>query len=387
MTEDNSKFELPDSNFGIYVHIPFCRHKCPYCDFVSGVVDSQTRKEHLEMLTREIEQSRWKASRAGTLFLGGGTPSYLEHEEMSGLLQTLRSNFDLRPAVERTLEANPGTLDSHKLERFLELEFNRLSLGVQSLNNRLLRTLGRTHTAEQALQAYRSARAAGFENINLDAMFGIPGQSLSEWRTDLESVLELRPEHISLYSLTIEPDTEFFRSVQSGLLCPPKEGLSADMFESAMDLAGVAGYRQYEISNYALPGRECLHNQIYWRNAPYLGFGLGASSFVDGVRWKNFSTYEEYAAAVARSEMPVAEREHLEGREALGEAIMLALRTDEGADLTQLGQEHDLDATEVYSAVLEHLQDTGLVSQQEGLIRLSRKGILLADYVCMQFLE
>jgi oxygen-independent coproporphyrinogen III oxidase len=374
------------TKLGIYLHIPFCRSKCPYCDFNSGCYDSPLRQAYLEGLKSEIRLSPWKGSTAGTLYCGGGTPSELTIPELKGLVSALRDTFEMQPA-EWSLESNPGGVSQAWFEETRQMGFNRISLGIQSLKDRLLLALGRTHTAAQARQAYVEARAAGFENINIDLIFGLPGQTLDDWKSDLLEALALAPEHLSLYSLTIEPSTEFGKRYAEGRLVVPDDDAAADMFEAAMDLTEAAGYLHYEISNYARPGKECAHNLVYWRHEPYLGFGCSAASFMEGIRWTNAPGIHRYSEEALTGSVRRQGEERLDARASLAEAVMLRLRTSEGVHLDQLGARFGIDANALFQGTVPFLIDSQLlVLQADGRLVLTRRGKLLADSVCAQFL-
>ncbi|RPJ86012.1 MAG: radical SAM family heme chaperone HemW, partial [Acidobacteria bacterium] len=278
---------MSSRGFGIYVHIPFCVRKCPYCDFVTAPGNREERVSYLDALQSEIRASEWRGYQARTIYFGGGTPSELGPPDLQRVIETVQDVFGVPSGAECSIECNPGTLSKSKLARMRSMGFNRLSLGVQSFSDRFLRSLGRIHTSAEASEAYQLIRSARFDNVNLDLIFGLPGQTLEDWHKDLREALDLRPEHLSLYGLTIEPETEFGRLKQRGQFEEVDEELAASMYETAVDLCAGAGYVQYEISNFALPGKECRHNLIYWHNEDYLGFGVSAASYVGGVRWSN----------------------------------------------------------------------------------------------------
>ena len=371
---------------GIYVHIPFCQHKCFYCDFNSGPVSQAARRAYLRALEQEIVNSPWRGVPARTLFLGGGTPSELTRAELEYLMATLKKVFVFSDTVEQTIECNPGTLNPALAAAFRSSGLNRISLGVQSFHNHHLQTLGRTHDADQAREAYRLARQAGFNNINLDLIFGLPDQSLKEWKADLYEAIDLSPEHLSLYNLTIEPGTEFGHRQARGELQEIDEDLAADMYEMAMDVTANAGYEQYEISNYCRPDRQCAHNRIYWNNEPYLGFGVSAASFTGGIRSTNTGSLAEYGRTASRGQTKRAIEERLEGRAALGEEIMLRIRTREGISLRALSCRYQCDVAALFSDSVNSLLRRQLIEQTEDRIRLTRQGKLLANQVCLQFL-
>jgi oxygen-independent coproporphyrinogen-3 oxidase len=267
-----------------------------------------------------------------------------------------------------------------------ELGFNRVSLGVQSFNDSYLRALGRIHTAEETRTAYRAFRQAGFDNVNLDLIFALPGQTLGEWRSDLKEAICLSPEHLSLYNLTIERGTEFGNRRAGGGLEEADEELEADMYDLAMDLTLAAGYQQYEISNYSRPGRDCAHNLIYWRNQPYLGFGVSASSFLGGIRWTHTASMTEYVRTASSPQVTRASEEKLNAREALGEEIMLGLRTEEGISPAALSSRYSLDVASLFSQTFETLGQNGFICKIGERIRLTRHGKMMTNEVCAQFL-
>jgi oxygen-independent coproporphyrinogen-3 oxidase len=316
-----------------------------------------------------------------TVFFGGGTPSELEPELMERVVAALREAFVMEPDAEWTLEANPGTVDRDRLAAFHALGFNRISIGVQSFHDHHLTMLGRIHDQAAAVATYHQAAEAGFRSRNLDLIFALPNQTLSEWQSDLDRLITLRPEHVSLYGLTIEPETEFGRRHARALLTALDDDLAADMYEAALDTLEAAGYGQYEISNFALPGHRCRHNQVYWRSEPYLGFGVSAASFMDGARWQNERNWSRYRESVMAGSPASGPTERLTGREALGEALMLGLRLREGVNLAEVARHYQLDPRVVYARELDRFQSCGLLEEEEGVLRLTRRGLLLSNVV------
>jgi oxygen-independent coproporphyrinogen-3 oxidase len=373
----------------LYVHIPFCVRKCYYCDFASGPAPEAIREQYVAALYHEIRTSRWRGSQARTVFFGGGTPSELRSDQLATIVEALGASFDFGefPNAEWTIECNPGTVTAADFRTMREMGFNRVSLGVQSFHDHHLKALGRIHTAEEARQAVRWVRDAGFERLNVDLIFCLPDQTLDEWKCDVEAALALGIEHLSLYNLTIEEETEFGARHRLGLLALPDEDLSADMYEWAIDRSAAAGFEQYEVSNFALPGEACRHNQVYWRNQPYLGLGLGAASYMDGMRWVNTRSMARYLETAWGDEGPERSlEERLPPRAACGEAVMLALRTSDGADLTALGISFGLDAEAEFGETVRRLRADGLVTADLDRVRLTRRGIMLANAVCGEFL-
>jgi len=374
------------SELGIYLHIPFCSRKCYYCDFNSGPLSQSARRDYLEVLRQEITHSPWRGFQAKTLFLGGGTPSELSVAELGSLVDALRQTFQVKREAEWSIECNPGTVTRAYFVALKQMGFNRMSLGVQTFHDHHLQALGRIHNTAQTREAYRYLREAECDNVNLDLMFGLPNQTFQEWESDLSEALSLSPEHLSLYNLTIEPGTEFGNRYARGELRESDEDLCADMYERAMERTRAAGYDQYEISNYSRPGRQCAHNLIYWHKEPYLGFGVSAASFKDGVRWTNTGNLNEYARTACSGRVTRATEETLEDREALGEEIMLRLRTCEGISLSALSKRYHCDVSALFSGTLQFLSGHDFITQAGDRVQLTRQGKLLANEVCLRFL-
>ena len=292
----------------VYFHIPFCTHRCAYCDFNTYAGQEHSIPEYANALCNEIEfigQEQGPGSiLLSTIYFGGGTPSLLSPKHYVSILQRIRNDFILKDGAEITMEANPGTVTFENLHLFRELGINRLSLGVQSANTEELRMLERTHDFPDAISAVSSARKSGFDNINLDLIYGLPGQTLNTWQTTVERILDLRPDHISAYGLTLEHGTPFGRWSARGLLPTPDPDLAAEMYELASEVFETAGYSQYEISNWSKPNRQCNHNLQYWRGLPYLGLGAGAHGYANGFRYSNvlrIKTYIERLNAIQSS--------------------------------------------------------------------------------------
>jgi oxygen-independent coproporphyrinogen-3 oxidase len=371
---------------GIYVHIPFCVRKCFYCDFNSGPASEAARESYVEALRGEILQSPYRDQTARTLFFGGGTPSELNGSQLGAIVTALREAFRFEPDAEWTLEANPGTVTPASLAEIRDLGFNRISLGVQSFHDHHLVSLGRIHTAAEAVQAFRWAGEAGFASRNIDLIFGLPNQTMAEWESDLARAVSLGPEHVSLYGLTIEAGTEFGRRHDAGQLPMPDEDTTAEMYEQTIDTLAAAGYEQYEISNWARPGHRCRHNQIYWRNEPYLGFGLSAASYVDGARWTNVGNPRVYAERVAEGLSCLQSEERLTGAHAAGEAVMLGLRTRDGVNLDELSGHYGLDLRRHFDDAIRRMTAHGLLEETGERLRLTRPGLLLSNTVFCEFL-
>ena len=321
---------------GVYVHIPYCVKKCAYCDFCSVPRDASI-DQYPDALCREIELSRDRLPYEGpvpSVFFGGGTPTVLPAEALIRVLDTVRRTYDLLPDAEITTECNPGTASYADFVKLRAAGFNRLSLGLQSADDRLLKAVGRIHTYEQFLTAYGAARDAGFQNINVDLMHGLPGQTQADYLDTLQKVCDLGPEHISAYALILEEGTPLYTRVREGEVTLPDEDAVADMEDAGMAYLKERGYARYEVSNFAKPGRECRHNLIYWNDEPYLGFGVAAHSSARGkgdwLRWSNTESIPTYLKKLQRGRLPTAETLHIDKKEEMFEVIMLGLRKVKG---------------------------------------------------------
>jgi oxygen-independent coproporphyrinogen-3 oxidase len=388
----------PQSLAGLYVHIPFCKRKCAYCDFASFAGLDHLASDYVRATLCEIGRRApaWQDTRFISIYIGGGTPTLLSVSQLVEILQTSRRTLSLAADAEITLEANPGTVDAASLRELRQAGFSRLSLGVQSLCDDELRLLGRIHTAAQARAALVLARRAGFENINLDLIFGLPGQSLRRWLRTLRSALALQPEHLSLYGLTLEEGTPMARQVEAGALPRPDDDLAADMYTAAEGELERTGYQHYEISNWArrsqgdeaqsIPALASRHNLLYWRNAPYLGIGAAAHSYDGLQRSANVTDPERYIETMARGEDPVVESEWPDLAQAMGETLMLGLRLMQGVRWAPFIQRFGVDARMRYAPQIEDLVSSGLLIADENGMRLSRRGYLLGNRVFGAFL-
>jgi oxygen-independent coproporphyrinogen-3 oxidase len=374
----------------LYVHIPFCRARCRYCDFVSYAGREEAFSSYVQCLCREIIRTGPQAvgqSPVGpaTLYIGGGTPTVLPPAGLAALLRACAQVLDLAGA-EVTIEANPGTVSAEPLRSLRALGVNRLSLGVQSFSDAALRLLGRIHTAEEAHEAYAGARQAGFAQVNLDLIFGLPGQALDAWQMDLERAIALEPEHISLYSLTLEEDTPLMEAVARGELPAPDEDQAAEMYAWTEDRLEQAGYLHYEISNWARPGCWSRHNIAYWRNEDYAGCGAAAHSHQGRRRWANTASLEEYMAALRQGRLPVAEEEELDLATAMGETMMLGLRLVAGVPYAEFARRYGASVVEVYGPIVTDLTAQGLLLCDDAAVRLSPRGRLLGNQVFARLL-
>jgi oxygen-independent coproporphyrinogen-3 oxidase len=361
-------------SIALYVHFPFCRRKCRYCDFVSYEGREEDIPVYLSAVKKEISHCGG-GENIGSIYFGGGTPSLMTPEQIGDVLATIRSCFAVTADAEISIEANPGTVDLQYLTEIRRLGVNRLSLGVQSLNDRELSLMGRIHCAAQAKEAFHQARDAGFSNINLDFIYGLPGQSLADWRDTLEGALALAPEHLSLYALTLEPRTPLWQAVEDKKVPAIDSDLAADQYELAEDMLAAHGFRHYEISNWAEPGRECRHNLVYWWNEPYRGIGVAAHSCLDGHRFANTSNLEKYLAAALP---PQDLDEVITPGLRLAETIILGLRLDAGIAAASVAGRHRQTVAE--------MTDLGLMESCGESLRLTRRGRLLSNEVFWRFL-
>lgn len=371
---------------GIYLHIPFCTRKCGYCDFnaYSGYKEG-TKARYVDALCQEIAQAG-DASRIGTVFFGGGTPTNLAAEELVEILATVRAHFALEATAEISLEANPSDVSERYLATLRAAGFNRLSFGVQTFEDGLLKRIDRAHTGAEAIQAIASARAAGFENLSLDLMFGLPRQRLTDFERALETALGLGVPHLSVYGLIVEEGTPFFARRERGKLPLPSESVEAAMFALALEKTQAAGWQRYEISNYAQPGHACHHNQLYWRNEPYFGFGAGATAYQAGVRRVNVRRPSAYIDAVFSGAALAVETEQLTSEERMGETMMLGLRLAEGVDRARFHEIFGLFPEQQWPQELSQLIDHGLVELHDNHLRLTEpQGLFLASEAMARF--
>jgi len=377
----------------LYLHIPFCHTRCHYCDFNTYAGMLPLREPYVRALLTEIELAGQLAQptdgaprRSRTIFFGGGTPSLLTVEQITRLLNACRKAFAVDEDAEITLEANPGTLSREQLKGLHMAGINRLSLGSQSFDAELLKTLGRIHSPEDITQALRNARAAGFTSINLDLMFGLPGQTMRHWQETLDQALALHPEHFSLYSLIIEEGTPFYTWTHEGLITPGDEDLCADMYEYADERLQAEGYENYEISNWALPGHQSRHNLTYWQNLPYLGMGAGAHSYFEGKRFSNVLDPLEYINLLKKRRRPEAGSETIDRVQAMSETAFLALRTAQGLHLPTFEERFAESFTRFVGERLRLVEDAGLLEQEQDWLRLSKRGRLLGNEVFLRLL-
>lgn len=384
-------------NLSIYIHIPFCIKKCLYCDFLSYPAPEEDRKAYLELLLSEIEGQApfYQEHQVISVFIGGGTPSVLEGREIEEILWKLKNCYHFENVCELTIEVNPGTVTEEKLAAYLRAGINRLSIGLQSTNEEELRTLGRIHDYRRFCHTYEMARKMGFRNINIDLMSAIPGQTYDSYKETLEKVLAHGPEHISAYSLILEEGTWFYEHKKE--LALPSEEEDRRLYELTGEMLAAHGYHRYEISNYAKEGYECEHNKVYWKRGDYLGFGLGAASMVEEVRFSNPRTLEAYRTKIqemiydkkteplTRLRSRIAESAQcLSEAEQMEEFMFLGLRLMEGIEKEDFLQKFGVPIEDIYGETLLRLRREGLIEADEP-IRLTPYGVDISNYVMAQF--
>lgn len=422
-------------SISIYIHIPFCVKKCQYCDFLSAPADSRAQEVYLRALKQEIREqaARYREYEVQTVFIGGGTPTAVPCENLCEVLKTVFTCYRVNPHAEISMEANPGTVTKETLLSYRKAGINRISIGLQSADDVELKLLGRIHTYRDFQQTYRWAQEAGFTNINLDIMSALPGQSVENYKKTLETVLSLKPQHISAYSLIVEEGTPFYEKYgqeseklqATGEKQPdlPSEEEEREMYALTEKLLAAAGYHRYEISNYALPGRECRHNLVYWKRGNYVGFGLGAASMVENVRFENIREMQEYLAEYAgmpdaepvfaevaqgdkqalsneqefslredthfenEQELSIRENVHLLSlQEQMEETMFLGLRLTEGVSKAEFHRQFGVSMEQIYGEVIRKNTAKGLLIDEAGYVCLTREGMDLSNYVMAQFL-
>lgn len=382
-----------DAPLGIYIHIPFCAHICPYCDFNTYAGKDDLIPRYVDAVVHELEIRAGEVGGrpASTVYFGGGTPSLLDPAQIGRILDAARSHYDVLPGAEITMEANPNGLDEARLAGYRAVGVDRMSIGAQTLDRRGLRRLGRQHEAVDVLDSVRAARQAGFDRLNLDFIFGWPGQDREVWRADLRRVLELGdegPDHLSLYSLIIEPGTPYADAAARGILHIPDDDEAADLYEDAIAILADAGWDHYEIANWArTPDRYSRHNAIYWQHGDYLGIGAGAFGTVGGRRVMNQLLPERYITDIEGGTLPHSNTEDVDGDTSFGETMMLGLRLlDHGVDAGAFAARHGVGLFKHFGPQIARMQDVGLLERTERGVRLTERGMMLANDVAAEFL-
>ena len=381
----------------IYIHIPFCVKKCDYCDFLSGPADNDTKEKYVKALIKEIEAYKgtvYIEDKITSLFVGGGTPSILSCNQIERIVYAVKGVFKFEEDAEITVEMNPGTVTKDKLATFKRAGVNRLSIGLQSANDSELKILGRIHTYEEFLNTFNMARETGFNNINVDLISAVPGQSVSSWKTSLEKVAELNPEHISAYSLIIEEGTPFYEKY--GDECDnkldnnaplPDEVSERIMYEETEEILSTYGYHRYEISNYAKEGKECEHNKGYWKCDDYLGIGLGSSSLINGQRFHNTEDMMKYLNNSSNIESLREDKVNLTTEERIEEFMFLGLRMTRGISLSEFRNRFGISIDKVYGNEIDKFKEEGLIEVKDDMLYLTKHGIDVSNQVFVEFME
>ena len=371
---------------GLYIHIPFCQKKCNYCDFLSAPANKQVQIAYMDILQKEIKEKsiEYKEYCVDTVFIGGGTPTCVPYETIVHTMNTVKASFFLTDDCEITMECNPGTVTKEALENYRTAGINRLSIGLQSTDNAILKELGRIHTFEQFFETFKWAREAGFANINVDLMSGLPNQTLEQYEESLLEVLKLDVEHISSYSLIVEEGTPFYKLYEEDKLSLPDEETERNMYYLTKEKLLAAGLLRYEISNYAKEGYECKHNERYWVREDYLGIGLGASSMVDNVRFKNTEWLDEYLTD--NKYMEKTDEQILSTTECMEEFMFLGLRMTKGVSKERFKETFGSSMEEIYGSVVIKLKEQGLLEEEGDFIRLTEYGLDVSNRVWVEFL-
>ncbi|PKR85125.1 radical SAM family heme chaperone HemW [Heyndrickxia camelliae] len=370
-----------------YIHIPFCEHICFYCDFNKVFLKGQPVDEYIEALLREmkIQLEITPVKELETIFVGGGTPTVLDENQLDRLCNGIRSILPFQNG-EFTFEANPGDLSDEKLSILHEYGVNRLSFGVQSFNNELLKKIGRTHTSDDVFETLNKARNAGFENISIDLMYALPGQTENDFRSTLKTALDLDLPHYSSYSLIVEPKTIFYNLMRKGKLHLPSEDVEARMYDILMTEMEKHGLHQYEISNFAKPGYESKHNLVYWDNEEYFGFGAGAHSYVEQVRKSNFGPVKKYIHHLDKEELPIFEQHKLTKQEMMEEEMFLGLRKNNGVSLSLFKEKYEENVLNVFGDAISEMVERKLLEIVDNRIKLTKEGRFLGNEVFQSFL-
>ncbi|ALP03932.1 Oxygen-independent coproporphyrinogen-III oxidase 1 [Clostridioides difficile] len=389
---------------GLYVHIPFCVKKCKYCDFNSYKMDIDSKKRYIEDLKIEMELysnklykdnkyknkeccSLNKNDKITSIFVGGGTPSILTSDEIREVFISIKEMFDIDENAEITIECNPGTLTLEKLKTMKEIGINRLSIGLQAIQEKHLNFIGRIHTYEEFEKNYKDALSVGFKNINIDLMYSLPNQTLCDWKETLEKVVHLNPTHISAYSLILEEGTELYNMYESNKFELIDENVDIEMYEYTINYLKSKGYNQYEISNYSKEGYNCEHNILYWECEHYIGIGAGASGYINENRYNNVESLEDYHLSLVKREKPIQENEILSEKDMIEEKIFMGLRMNKGIKLEDFKKKFGIDFREKYNKQIEMLLARKLINQSFEGIQLTQKGREISNSVFIEFME
>lgn len=370
-----------------YIHIPFCHHICHYCDFNKVFMKGQPVDDYLDALAKEMELTvRGDRNILDTIFVGGGTPTALDERQLAKLVQSIQDKLNFNRKTEYTFEANPGDLSKDKLAILKDAGVNRLSFGVQTFNDDLLKKIGRSHRAKDVFESLENAKAAGFENISIDLIYSLPGQTKDDFIESINTALSLELVHYSGYSLIIEPKTVFYNLMQKGKLPLPGEDAEAEMYETLMEQMEKRGLHQYEISNFAVAGYESRHNLTYWNNEEYYGFGAGAHSYVNGIRQSNYGPLKKYMEPISAGELPIMDSHKVTLEEQMEEEMFLGLRKTKGVSVRQFEEKFSRNPMQIFSSQIDDWTKKGLLKTGNDHICLTRKGRLLGNEVFQSFI-
>ena len=380
---------MEKQRLGLYIHIPYCIHKCGYCDFNSHLIKHDEMDHYIDALVAEMQHYAKIYSNTSiikTIFLGGGTPTTLTVYQLERILKECVKEFKVSPDAEITIEANPATIHIEQMKSIRQMGYNRISIGVQSFDKTELKLLDRAHGPEEVHSTIDCARKAGFENLSLDLMFAIPNQSLSSWESNLDKALKKNPEHLSTYNLTIEQGTAFSKLQSNGKLTMPEDNHQLELYKKTIERLTKKGFHHYEISNFARQGKECKHNITYWKNTNTLGLGAGASTYINGTRFKNINLPAHYIRQAKDEKTAVEHSETLEPRQAMGETIMLGLRLLQGISIHQFERRFQVSFINLFKNIIHSLKEKELILIEDDYLRLSPKGLFLADSVILEFM-
>lgn len=374
---------------GLYIHIPFCVTKCKYCDFNSFKIDLNEKIKYLNYLGEEMKlyKEEIKNREIDSVFVGGGTPSILNENEINILFEKIKENFNIKSNAEITMECNPGTLTLNKLKVMKKSGVNRLSIGLQAVQNHHLKYIGRIHTFEEFEKNYHDAKQMGFDNINIDLMYALPNQSREDWMESLEKVVKLNPTHISAYSLILEENTELFKMYERDEFNLLDENTDIEMYEYTINYLKSHGYNQYEISNYAKDNFECKHNVLYWKCEEYVGIGASASGYFNGIRYNNICELDNYEKMILEGEKPIEWEEKLSIKDKIEESIFLGLRMNEGIQISDFKEKYNFDFEKEYKNEIEKLSKMELIEIDNNRMKLTQKGREISNSVFVEFIK
>ena len=374
---------------GLYIHIPFCVTKCKYCDFNSFKIDLNEKIKYLNYLGEEMKlyKEEIKNREIDSVFVGGGTPSILNENEINILFEKIKENFNIKSNAEITMECNPGTLTLNKLKAMKKSGVNRLSIGLQAVQNHHLKYIGRIHTFEEFEKNYHDAKQMGFDNINIDLMYALPNQSREDWMESLEKVVKLNPTHISAYSLILEENTELFKMYERDEFNLLDENTDIEMYEYTINYLKSHGYNQYEISNYAKDNFECKHNVLYWKCEEYVGIGASASGYFNGISYNNICELDNYEKMILEGEKPIEWEEKLSIKDEIEESIFLGLRMNEGIQISDFKEKYNFDFEKEYKNEIEKLSKMELIEIDNNLMKLTQKGREISNSIFVEFIK